>query len=75
MTHGHELDPVTADVYDLFRRQPGDTFDIEAIARQLGYDADAIEPSLAHLLGTGLIVKRGDGSETAYVLSTAAPEL
>ena len=75
MANANDLDPVTAEVYDFLRRQPGEAFAMETIAGQLGYAADEIKPSLAHLVGTGVVEERGDGSESAYIVSTAAPEL
>jgi hypothetical protein len=75
MTTANDLDPVTAEVYDFLRRQPGEAFAMETLAGQLGYAADEIKPSLAHLVGTGVVEERGDGRESAYIVSTAAPEL
>jgi DNA-binding MarR family transcriptional regulator len=75
MTEAEDLDPVTLEVYDFFRRQPGETFAVSAIAADTGYDADEVEAGLAQLVEGGYVEERGTGDATMYKLSDGAPEL
>ena len=69
-----DFDPVTLEVYDLFRRQPGDAFTVEAISTQIGSDADEVAAALHELLEKDLIIEKGI-TDTTYRLSDGAPEL
>jgi len=70
-----ELDPTALEIYDLLRRQPGDRFTAEDIAAQLDYGVAQVEPHLGRLVQRGLIEQTSVEGKTAYILSSAAPEL
>ncbi len=70
----YELDPVTLEIYDVFRRMPGEELSVEMLVTQSGYDADEVGAAMQQLLGQSLVVERGN-TDTAYVLSDKAPEL
>ena len=69
-----DLDPVALEVYDFFRRQPGEAFAVDAIATEIGYDADEVRAGLFELLERDLVIEKGITNPT-YILSDAAPEL
>jgi DNA-binding MarR family transcriptional regulator len=70
----YDLDPVTQEVFDLLRRQPGDVFSPDAIAEQVGYGGPDIAPALRQLLDLGF-VEHAPGDQERYILSPSAPEL
>jgi hypothetical protein len=69
-----DFDPVALEVFDFFRRQPGEAFAVDAIASEIGYDADEVRAGLFELLERDLIIEQGIANPT-YRLSDAAPEL
>ena len=71
----YNLDTVALDIFDLMRRQPGDTFSPDALAEQLGFPRRDIETGLAQLGQLGFINRSQPDSSDSYILSPGAPEL
>ncbi len=74
--HDLDFDPLTQEVFDLLRRQPGDVFTVDAIAEELGYTVEEVAPGLARLEGQGLANRaQTDGGAEGFICSPSAPEL
>lgn len=71
----YNLDPVALDIFDLLRRQPGDTFSPDALADQLGYARTEIETGLAQLEQFGFVNRSQQDGSDSYIVSPGAPEL
>ena len=71
----YDLDPVALDIFDLMRRQPGDTFSPDALASQLGYARSEIDAALTQLEQLGFASRAQAQGADVYGLSPGAPEL